>query len=229
MFWLLVILAILACLVLPGMWVKHVLAKYSKPEDRYKSSGTGGELARHLLDRLSMSEVGVEATDIGDHYDPEARMVRLTPDKFNGTSLTAVTVAAHEVGHAIQDADGEQLFRFRTRLARFAITGQKVGSALLLAAPVIVLVTRTPYSGLLFGLIGLSTMALGTLVHLVTLPVEIDASFNKALPILESGEYLYPQDVPHARRILKAAALTYVAGSMASLLNLGRWLAILRR
>ena len=72
-------------------------------------------------------------------------------------------------------------------------------------------------------------MASATLVHLVTLPVELDASFNKALPILESGQYLHEGDLPHAHRILKAAALTYVAASLASLLNLGRWLAVLRR
>ena len=72
-------------------------------------------------------------------------------------------------------------------------------------------------------------MALGTLVHLVTLPVELDASFNKALPILENGNYLRSGDLPHARKILRAAALTYVAGSLASLLNLARWLAFLRR
>ena len=72
-------------------------------------------------------------------------------------------------------------------------------------------------------------MAIGTLVHLVTLPVELDASFGKALPVLAKGGYLHDGDLPHARRILKAAALTYVAGSLASLLNLGRWIAVLRR
>ncbi len=72
-------------------------------------------------------------------------------------------------------------------------------------------------------------MLLGTLVHLCTLPVELDASFKKALPILESGEYLQEGDLPHAERILRAAAFTYVAASLGSLLNLGRWLAVLRR
>ena len=229
MIWIIITVLILACLFLPGVWVKHVLTKYSRPEDRYKSSGTGAELARHLLDRLNMSDVGVEPTEIGDHYDPEARMVRLTPDKFHGCSLTAVTVAAHEVGHAIQDADGEKLFATRQYLTKLAMSGQKVGSALLLAAPIVFMLTRIPHAGLLMGLIGFATMGLASVVHLVTLPVEIDASFNKALPILESGEYLYEDDLPHARRILRAAALTYVAGSLASLLNLGRWLTILRR
>jgi Zn-dependent membrane protease YugP len=78
-------------------------------------------------------------------------------------------------------------------------------------------------------LIGFASMATSTLVHLVTLPVELDASFNKALPVLEEGNFLQQGDLPNARRILKAAALTYFAGSLASLLNLGRWLAVLRR
>jgi Zn-dependent membrane protease YugP len=77
--------------------------------------------------------------------------------------------------------------------------------------------------------IAIGSMLLGAMVHLITLPVEFDASFNKALPILQSGQYLHEGDLPHANRILKAAAFTYVAASLASLLNLGRWLAVLRR
>jgi Zn-dependent membrane protease YugP len=173
--------------------------------------------------------VKVEETAAGDHYDPEAKAVRLSPDNFGGCSLTAVTVAAHEVGHAIQDARGEVLFRSRQRLVRAAVKGEQVGSALLIAAPVIVLLTRIPQAGLLALIIAIVSMGLGTLVHLVTLPVELDASYNKALPMLEEDGYLYDGDQPHARRILKAAALTYVAGSLASLLNLGRWLMVLRR
>jgi Zn-dependent membrane protease YugP len=91
------------------------------------------------------------------------------------------------------------------------------------------LVTRAPQASALMLLIGVGSMALGTVVHFVTLPVELDASYGKALPILEEGSYLHDGDLPHARKILKAAALTYVAGSLASLLNLGRWIAVLRR
>ncbi len=91
------------------------------------------------------------------------------------------------------------------------------------------LIARVPQASLGILLLAVASMALGTLVHLVTLPVELDASYGKALPILEQGNYLQDGDLPHARRILKAAALTYVAGSLASLLNLGRWIAVLRR
>ena len=229
MFWLLAGLLLLGAIMLPGLWVRRVLKKYSEPADRYRAEGTGAALARHLLDRFELADVGVEETETGDHYDPQARKVRLSPDHYSGYSLTAVTVAAHEVGHALQHAGGERLFDARQRLVRVAMTGERVGGLMLIGAPVIAMLTKLPQAGLLMLLIAVGSMALGTLVHMVTLPVELDASFNKALPILEDGNYLQDGDLPHARKILKAAALTYVAGSLASLLNLGRWLVILRR
>lgn len=229
MLWVIFALLLLAALFLPGYWVRQVLQKYSEPADRYRDRGTGGELARHLLDRFDLQTVRVEVTELGDHYDPQARAVRLMAEHFNGSSLTAVTVAAHEVGHAVQHARGEPLFGLRNRLVKAAMAGQRLGSVLLIAAPVVMVLTRVPQAGLLFAGIAVASMGLGALVHLVTLPVELDASFNKALPVLDEGGYLHDGDLPHANRILRAAALTYLAASLASLLNLGRWLAVLRR
>ena len=229
MLWIILIVAVLATVLLPGFWVKRVLHKYSEPADRYRDRGNGSELARHLLDRFDLTQVKVEESDMGDHYDPLTKAVRLSPLNYSGHSLTAVTVAAHEVGHAIQDARGEALFNTRQRLATLAISGERVGRVMLIAAPVVTLAVQLPQAGLLLLLLAVGSMALGTLVHLVTLPVELDASYGKALPILHEGDYLLEGDLPHARRILKAAALTYVAGSLASLLNLGRWIAVLRR
>jgi Zn-dependent membrane protease YugP len=229
MIWIILFVGLLAAIYLPSLWVRQVLAKYSKPPDRYRQQGTGADLARHLLERFGMEQVAVEETEIGDHYDPQAKAVRLSPANYAGTSLTAITVAAHEVGHAIQDARGERLFKYRQRLVKTAIGGEKIGSLMLLGAPVIMLLLRLPQISFTMLLIGFGSMLLGTLVHLVTLPVELDASFNKALPILKEGNYLQQGDLPHAQRILKAAAFTYVAGSLASLLNLARWIAILRR
>jgi Zn-dependent membrane protease YugP len=229
MIWIIIILLLLALIIVPSFWVKHVLQKYSEPVDRYRERGSGAELARHMLDKCDLHDVKVEQTEKGDHYDPEEKAVRLSAGNYSGYSLTAVTVAAHEVGHAVQDARGEALFGARQRLVHAAIKGERVGSVVLLAAPILMLLTRMPQLGLLMLLIAVASMLLGTLVHLVTLPVELDASYGKALPMLEQGGYLLDGDLPHARRILKAAALTYVAGSMASLLNLGRWLMVLRR
>lgn len=229
MIFVIIAVVLVAAVALPGLWVRRVLQKYSEPADRYRGRGSGAELARHLLDRFDLQSIAVEITPAGDHYDPEAKAVRLTEDKYNGHSLTAVTVAAHEVGHAIQDARGETLFRNRQTLARLAMQTQRFGSMVMLAAPVVMVVTRAPGLGVAFLAVAIGSMLVGTAVHLLTLPVELDASFRKALPVLAEGDYLLEGDLPHANRILKAAALTYVASSLASLLNLGRWLAVLRR
>jgi len=205
------------------------MKKYAEPVDRYRDKGNGAELARHLLDRFDLGDITVEETPAGDHYDPAARAVRLSPGNYRGYSLTAVTVAAHEVGHAIQDARGESLFQARQKLAKAAMMGERIAGILLIAAPVVFILTRLPQAGAATILIGVMSMALGTLVHLVTLPVELDASYGKALPILQEGNYLHDGDQQHAKKILKAAALTYVAGSLASLLNLGRWIAVFRK
>lgn len=229
MLWILLFIILALCVFLPGLWVRHVMQKYSEPKDRYREQGSGAELARHLLDRFGLKDVKVEEVPAGDHYDPTARAVRLSSENYGGHSLTAITVAAHEVGHAIQDSRNESLFNTRQTLAKAAFVGERVAGVLLVAAPVVFVLTRVPQASALTLVIGVGAMALGTIVHLVTLPVEFDASFGKALPILKEGDYLHEGDLPHAERILRAAALTYVAGSLASLLNLGRWIAVLRR
>ncbi|MBP6057629.1 MAG: zinc metallopeptidase [Nitrosomonas sp.] len=227
MFYLILTIAITALILGPSYWVKHTLAKYSHPDDRYP--GTGGELARILLDWADLQAVKVEVTEQGDHYDPIEKAVRLTADNFNGKSLTAITVAAHEVGHAIQDRDGYLPLRLRTRLVQIAAPAEKLGAAILMLAPIITVATRAPSAGALFLLGGLLTLGTATVVHLVTLPMELHASFARALPMLEQGKYLIQGDEPHARKILRAAAWTYVAASLMTLLNIGRWWAILRR
>ncbi|WP_413111656.1 zinc metallopeptidase [Thaumasiovibrio sp. DFM-14] len=229
MFWIVILLIIAMCIFLPSLWVKHVMEKYRQPADRYRKQGSGGELARHLLDSVGLGNVGIEETSAGDHYDPVAKTVRLTPDNYSGYSLTAVTVAAHEVGHAIQDSRGESLFLARQKLVKTAMVGERIAGMMLVAAPLILMLTRLPQAGAITIMIGIVSMALSTMVHLLTLPVEFDASYDKALPILQKGGYLHDGDLEHAEKILKAAALTYVAASLTSLFNLGRWIAVLRR
>jgi len=224
---LVVVVLIFALVFLPGLWVRRVIARYSQPADRYP--GTGSELARHLLDTVGLSSVSVEVTEDGDHYDPAEKAVRLTPDKFDGRSLTAITVAAHEVGHAIQDQQGYTPLRLRSYLVRVAGPIQKLGAGVLMVSPFIGALTRVPQLGVVMFLAGLATLATTTLVHFATLPTEFDASFGRALPILDREKVLKEVDRPHARRLLTAAALTYVAASLMGLLNIARWWAILRR
>ena len=155
--------------------------------------------------------------------------MRLTPEKFSGRSLTAITVAAHEVGHAVQDHVGYAPLRLRTRLIRIIEPLQKAGAAVLMAAPLLGAVTRAPGLSLLMLAGGFMTLLSSTLVHFVTLPTEVDASFARALPMLDRHGIIKKVDRPHAKTLLKAAALTYVAASLMSLLNVARWWAILRR
>jgi len=222
-----VIVVFLALLFGPAIWVRRVLERYSEPADRYP--GTGQQLARELLDAHGLGSVTVETTDQGDHYDPEAKVVRLSPDKFDGRSLTAITVAAHEVGHAVQDHVDYAPLRVRIRLVKATHRVEKLGAAILLVSPFLGAITRVPSIGLVTLAAGLLTLGTAALVHFVTLPTEIDASFGRALPMLDRHKILKAVDRPHARKLLTAAALTYVASALMSLLNIARWLAILRR
>lgn len=224
-----IILAALLLLALfgPQLWARHILARYSQPREDYP--GTGGEFARHLLDQFNLQNVKVEATAQGDHYDPVAKTVRLTEDKLNGKSLTAVAVAAHEVGHAIQDHLGYAPLLWRTRLVSLAQKAEKTGSGVMLVLPVVAAITRSPSVGVVMFFLGLASMAVSVAVHLVTLPVEWDASFSRALPLLQAGKYVSGKDEKAARRILKACALTYFASSLSSLFNVWRWLRLWRR
>lgn len=223
-----IFIVVIAALVFgPGLWVRRVLERYSEPDDRYK--GTGAQLARHLLDKHGLGDVTVERTPDGDHYDPQEKAVRLTDDKFDGRSLTAITVAAHEVGHALQDRDSYPPLRLRTRLVKVGRGIEKVGAGVLMLSPFIGALTRAPQVSLLMFAAGFVTLGTSALIHFVTLPTEFDASFNRALPILDKFGILKRVDRPHARRLLRAAALTYVSASLMSLLNIARWFAILRR
>jgi len=210
----------------PQVWVKYAISKHSK--ERTDFPGTGGEFAEHLLQHFEIAGIGVEVTDKGDHYDPQDHMVRLLQNHHSGKSITAVAIAAHEVGHAIQHQGGNSMLALRQRLVALASITDRIAGVFFLLAPVLGIFVRSPVAFLGVVLIGIFFIAVRLVVHIVTLPVEWDASFNKALPILEEGQYLSPQDLPAAREVLRAAALTYVSAALASLLDLARWIRILR-
>jgi hypothetical protein len=172
--------------------------------------------------------VKVELTAAGDHYDPADETVRLTLPHHDGKSVAAVAVAAHEVGHAVQHARGERAFNARLALVKNLGWIDTLATIVLLSAPLLAIFIRAPALFFLQLGCGILLLAIRVLVHLVTLPVEFDASFGKALPVLEKGGYLGENDMPAARKVLRAAAYTYVASALATLLDVMRWLRILR-
>lgn len=220
------LLAVLA--FFPQMWVRHVMKKHHLQDPAM--AGTGGELAEHLVSRFKLDGIVVETTEEGrDHFDPAARAVRLSPSNYDGKSITAVAVAAHEVGHAIQFHRNEAIFELRKKYMPMAARFGKIGVALMVSVPVAGLVLRSPIAiGIVIGLSVLFQL-LGALAYLIVLPEEWDASFNKALPILIDGDYIAADQRSGVQQVLKAAALTYFAGALANILNIGRWLMILRR
>jgi Zn-dependent membrane protease YugP len=219
-------LILLAVLFGPQWWVRHVLARHGV--ERADLPGTGGELARHLLDEAGLRGVKVELTGDGDHYDPVERAVRLLPQHHDGRSVAAVAVAAHEVSHAVQHARGEPAFARRFDLVRNLTWVERLASGILLLAPVVFILVKAPILLVLQLLAGFALLAVRVLVHVVTLPVEFDASFGKALPALTRGRYLSAKDMPAARNVLWAAAWTYVAAALATLVDVARWLRLLK-
>ena len=208
----------------PQFWIKWVMEKHAEEQPEFP--GTGGELARHLLDKAGLEAVKLERIEGGDHYSPEEKALRLSARNFDGKSVTAVAVAAHEVGHALQHKDNYAPLMLRQRLAKTCITIERTGGLLLMATPVVFALTRSPVVLLAELVLGLGILASTVVIHIFTLPAEFDASFKRALPILEN--YLRPEDMPGARQVLKAAAFTYVASALVSILNIARWLRILR-
>ena len=217
---------VLGLALLPQMWVRKVVAAHSV--DRPDIPGTGGEFARHLLDGMQLGHVKVEETSLGDHYDPDAKAVRLAPERFRGRSLAALVIAAHETGHAMQDATQYAPLQARTRLAKRAMWMEKVGAVVMLAAPIMMVLARGPHILLIEFAAGAAILGMSLMLHAYTLPVEFDASFRRALPLLKAGRYIPDRDLPAARRLLRAAAFTYVAAAGMSLLNVMRWLRVLR-
>ena len=226
---LLIVGAVLAILVIvPSFWVRHIMSKYSKEIPGLP--GTGGELAEHLIKRFELTGITVEETAPNtDHFDPSGPVVRLSPDNFNGRSLTAVAVAAHEVGHAMQFHRGEKIFELRKRYLPLAARLKQVGVVIMMLIPVIALLFRTPL--VIGGAIAISMLLqlAGAFAYLIILPEEWDASFNKALPVLIEGEYIEQAQLPAVRQVLQAAALTYFAAALVNVLHVGRWFMLLRR
>ncbi|MBM6619842.1 zinc metallopeptidase [Bacillus suaedaesalsae] len=204
---------IIAIPLLAQMKVKSAYKKYSKVA---ASSGmTGAQVARKILDDNGLYHVGVEETRgvLTDHYDPRSKTVRLSTDNYYGNSIAGAAVAAHEVGHAIQDQQDYAFLRFRHALVPVANIGSNFSWILILIG------FFASMSGLV--LLGIAFMSAAVLFQLVTLPVEFDAS-NRAMNEIVSAGIIRNDEERETRKVLNAAALTYVAAALVAVLELVR-------
>lgn len=208
-----------ALLMIIPLWaqskVKSTYKKYSKVPT--SSNLTGAEVARKILDDNGLYNVAVEEVrgKLSDHYDPRSKVIRLSTDNFHGRSAAGAAVAAHEVGHAIQDAQDYAFLRFRSALVPVASFGSNISIFLIIG-------------GFLFGmmnlaLIGIVFFAAAVLFQLVTLPVEFDAS-NRAMSQLVSTGIIRNDEERKTKKVLNAAAMTYVAAALVALAELIRFI-----
>ncbi|MCP8616684.1 zinc metallopeptidase [Salirhabdus salicampi] len=205
-------------LILPlmaSMRVRSTYNKYSKIAN--SSQMTGAQVARKILDDNGLYNVTVEEVrgHLTDHYDPRTKTVRLSSDNYHRHSQAAAAIAAHEVGHAIQDAEEYAFLRFRHALVPVASFGSNL-SYILIFAGLIMGATEMFLFGIIF-------MAAAVLFQVVTLPVEFNAS-TRAMDHLVSSGVIRNYEERETKKVLSAAALTYVAGAVVALLELLRFI-----
>ena len=211
----LVLIGVVICMAASAR-MNSTFNKYARVQNH--SGMTGREAAERILHRAGIFDVRIEhiSGNLTDHYDPRSKVLRLSDATYNQTSVAAMGVAAHECGHAIQHQVGYAPLKIRGAL----VPAANFGSAI--AWPLIILgLFFNSRSSLLFINIGILAFSLAVLFQIVTLPVEFNAS-GRAIKILGESGMLYPEEVASTRKVLKAAALTYVAGAASAVLQLLR-------
>lgn len=201
--------------------VNSTFQKYSRVAN---SKGlTGAEVARQMLDYAGIRDVRIEsiAGSLTDHYDPVHKVLRLSSTVYGSPSVAALGVAAHETGHAIQHAENYSFLWIRSAMVHFT----NIGSNLSIPLVIIGLAINSSWSYYLM-VAGVALFLFVVLFSLVTLPVEFDAS-RRALNMLEDRNYLYGSELSGARKVLKAAAMTYVAAAATAIVNLLRLLSLI--
>lgn len=214
-----VYLVYIALLLIIPIWaqskVKRTYKKYAKKAT--SSYMTGAEVARKILDDNGLYDVRIEETKgkLTDHYDPRKKVVRLSTGNYHGQSMASSAISAHEVGHAIQDAQDYAFLRFRHALVPLANTGSNMSFFLILGGIIFSM------SGLF--LLGIIFMSFAVLFQLVTLPVEFDAS-SRAMGQLVSSGVIRNNEERETKKVLNAAALTYVAAALVAVAELVRFI-----
>ena len=209
-------------MLLASWWVKSAFEKNAKIANLQRL--TGAQVARMILDRNGLGHMPVEPTqpqgmsfsqgaspDLDDHYDPQHKVLRLSPRVYGQASIAAMAVAAHEAGHALQDAEGYALMRARSAIVPVANIGSQFGGFLVIIGVIFQFTT--------LAWIGIAAFGIAVLFSLLTLPVELDAS-SRAMKLLTNMGLVDRTENSQARSVLTAAAFTYVAGLAVAILNL---------
>jgi uncharacterized protein len=208
-----------AVLLIIPMWASgRVKATYKKYSKVPASSGmTGAEVARKILDENGLYDVSIEPVkgQLSDHYDPRSKVVRLSKDNYYGDSVAGAAVAAHEVGHAMQDAEEYAFLRFRSSLVPVASFGSNASIFLIIGG---MLLTMSELM-----LAGIVLMSFAVLFQLVTLPVEFNAS-SRAMDQVVSTGVIQNDEERETKKVLNAAALTYVAAALVAVIELIRFI-----
>ena len=210
--YILVLVGALLCILASAM-VKSTYKKYAKV--RSMSGMTGAQVATEILRRNGINDVSVVHVpgELSDHYDPRNHTVNLSDSTFNSTSVAAIGVAAHECGHVLQHYKGYVPIKIRSALVPAANIGSKIGLPIIILG---LIIGMTPLAKL-----GIIVFSLAVAFQIVTLPVEFDAS-HRALVMLGDYGFLADDEVDKSRKVLNAAALTYVAAAASSILQLLR-------
>ncbi|WP_416826727.1 zinc metallopeptidase [Ectobacillus polymachus] len=214
------LLYFLIILIVPLYAQARVRGAYSKYSEVYSTSGmTGAQVARRILDANGLYDVAVEETPgtLSDHYDPRTKTVRLSTNNYYSQSVAGTAVASHEVGHAIQDANDYSFMRFRHALVPVANIGSNMSWIFIMIG------IFAGLTNMLF--LGIILMAAGVLFQIITLPVELDAS-NRAMKQISTLGIVDHDEEKYARKVLNAAALTYIAAAAVAVSELIRLILI---
>lgn len=213
------ILIYFAIILIVPLWanrrVKSTYKKYSKIATT--ANMTGAEVARRILQENNIYDVTVKPGKgfLSDHYNPRTKEIVLSPDNYHGMSVAGAAVAAHEVGHAIQDDEGYAFLKFRSALAPVANLGSNLSIFLIIGGALL--------GAMQLYLAGIIFFAVAVLFQFVTLPVEFNAS-SRAMTQMVSSGIIRNEEEPHAKKVLNAAALTYVAAALIALIELLRFI-----
>ena len=204
-------------LFLPNLWVNYILKKNNEilPDMPF----TGKELGNKILQELNINNVSIHSIKQLDHYNPIEKKVHISENKIDKKSITSISVVVHEIGHAIQDKENYKPLILRQKLVEKTMIFQRLGSFLLIIGlPSIFAFTKSPLITFIAAILIMGCLSTNVLIHLITLPVEFDASFKRALPILQ--KYVPNENMKQCKSVLRAAAFTYLAQSIISIFRL---------